>query len=633
MMPRGTDGGRTALAGFLYQFIGGLALEAQAQVRVDDPKQTEQELDALLDVVIQGRLIFEVIEEDLVITSTANDGATEVALIQYKYSRQSPPAKIGKEDLQDIIKGLENSAKRAKALGHRITHYVLVTNREYGPTAEALRSLAASSAPRVAGLIKGRRAILNALESFDARPQEGWLHDLEEFGRRYGATELEIERGIDQLVGKVFRHVADGADNSVTKELLASAFTETKHAKSIAAGQCTTASAISLEERRGDWGLPLNLLPRAELDRITALTAQRALVILSGGGGSGKTATAWQWAYNLASSTPGGDFTALERAATLKTSWVASTISGWRGLHDLHDHRNEDISDAIARLVSANPSIRPVLHLALDGADEVWPNPDQQGRIETLVRWCDREDRRARAAREKPRVSLIVTCREADEFLSDYLHLNEAEPARPREDWPPTVPLDDFTDGELLRAIAAQASYSSRALAEVLGPPEAESGAKFAGRRKAVLHADPTIIKALHHPLMLGTFLNLSSPEQEVVLQAKAAADTYLLAEKFIERFVFRVRRRHRAAHLTREGIKEALRVIAQHTHTTATDHPHTYEDDWRGPTMGVIDNDHARALWGESLSGGLVTPDARPKWRWRHPFVRDYLASLSAGA
>src|ERR1700730_9361429 len=128
------DGGLTALAGYLYQTVGVLGMQAKAY-RFENLTGSN-DLEALLMLIQQGELLYEYLDQDAAITrcSLGIDPQTEILLVQFKFSRQIPPAKIGEQELSTILTRLLESARRAKNLGQQIIGYALISNRELGPT-------------------------------------------------------------------------------------------------------------------------------------------------------------------------------------------------------------------------------------------------------------------------------------------------------------------------------------------------------------------------------------------------------------------------------------------------------------------------------------------------------------------
>jgi len=122
-MPNTSDGGRTALAGFLYQIVGLLGMSAYAHCA--DASSSSAELDALLTLVRTGELRHEYLDTDAVLRQLGIDSDDECVLVQFKvqfkFSRQIPAPPIGPKELLEIVRGLARSAKAAQGHGLKVT--------------------------------------------------------------------------------------------------------------------------------------------------------------------------------------------------------------------------------------------------------------------------------------------------------------------------------------------------------------------------------------------------------------------------------------------------------------------------------------------------------------------------------
>jgi hypothetical protein len=101
-----SDGGRNALAGFLYQLVGVLGFRARAIVR---PVSTDEELDAVLEIVRNGTVELERLGQDAVIRHLGLRGAGDFILVQFKFSGSLPPRPIYQAEYLEIAKRLESS--------------------------------------------------------------------------------------------------------------------------------------------------------------------------------------------------------------------------------------------------------------------------------------------------------------------------------------------------------------------------------------------------------------------------------------------------------------------------------------------------------------------------------------------
>ena len=105
------DGGRNALAGFLYQIIGVLGLKASASYHT--PNDGEDDLDALVSIVKDARVDHERFGQDTVLSVVLENGEG-LSLVQFKFSRQSPPRTINPSEFEQIITNLLRARKRPR---------------------------------------------------------------------------------------------------------------------------------------------------------------------------------------------------------------------------------------------------------------------------------------------------------------------------------------------------------------------------------------------------------------------------------------------------------------------------------------------------------------------------------------
>jgi hypothetical protein len=195
------EGGRNALAGYLYQLLGVMGLQALA--RVDD---TPNELTSELELIRTGHLTHEALGQDAVITGGLA-AAHDQILVQFKYSRTAPPSSIGQSDLYAIADRLYTSKRAAAATGAQSTGFLLVTNRSLGPSANSMIQAAQSGAPHA---LLGdtprhrcrQRSVLKAIRIV-AVSQEAWETHLRAVAHRYGVLPLEFDGKRFELVGRL----------------------------------------------------------------------------------------------------------------------------------------------------------------------------------------------------------------------------------------------------------------------------------------------------------------------------------------------------------------------------------------------------------------------------------------------
>ena len=312
------DGGKAALAGFLYQILGFVGLKASVQCSRDYNKGDG--LDVLIRVVRDGRTEHEASGQDVVIRSIleAGEGLT---LVQFKYSWRFPPRPVYKAEYTTIVEKLAKSGLQAETDGKLVKGYFLVTNRRVPPKSKTGvvhrhkgKAGAKSKAPSVR---KGRfeerlrsaksmheaDIVRRSLHVLDDLPSDHWSAKLNEFAARYGCEDREVREGIERLVGQVVIGTVHSGERTIEEADLIEAFT-----------RCRTASALTYNN------LQVRSLKTAEdfstllytrhpvrqriLDELSKEVSQRAFVILEGPGGTGKSTALADWVQAAARSSP-----------------------------------------------------------------------------------------------------------------------------------------------------------------------------------------------------------------------------------------------------------------------------------------------------------------------------------------
>lgn len=291
------DGGQTALAGYLYQIVGALGMVARANC----PNE-EEELQALLTLVREGELLHEYLDQDAVLRTLGIDGRDECVFVQFKFSRQAKPPTIGPQELIEIVKQLILSERKAKQLDQVVTGYALITNRKIGSQSAKIIEAATKNEQHeqiktirktdryTTITIDEQRRVLQHLRLITKLPLFKWQENLAQFARRYGCEPPEIERGVERLIGTLIQQTANHGFCEVVEADLIEALVGYRQATPLISPyfmEYTTRRLNDFSEQR----LNLRSQPvrRELLDEISKATFERALVILYGRGGCGKT--------------------------------------------------------------------------------------------------------------------------------------------------------------------------------------------------------------------------------------------------------------------------------------------------------------------------------------------------------
>lgn len=362
---------------------------------------------------------------------------------------------------------------------------------------------------------------------------------------------------------------------------------------------------------------------REALEEITTVATTRALVILYGPGGTGKSVALWQWLREH------GSFVAIETIRHVPPRFLADQVCNWLGLPETHPWRKDPIADeALAQLYADNPTAQPpIIYFGIDGFDERTNiSTERQDNVQSVLNWFWDEDQRCQE-RTAPRAVLVITCCNLDEFLRRWLptnmtYINPAvQPGRLA-----LIEWRNFSPDELLTAArrVPPAIYRRLLSGTNPGPPGIMPRGNLV---PSSLPVDPTIKTSLLHPAMWQAFLTLAPTTQHRVLDGVANDE---LAAPFVNWFFERAIRRRDS--FPQETMWHLLSLVAQHCSTINREY-YDRIDDWITPARATInDTDvgirYAELLYDEAVAAGLLELHGRDIWSWQHPFLCDYLAS-----
>jgi hypothetical protein len=614
------DGGKWALAGYLYQLVVtfGLSVWADAEDRSDS-----QELSALASLAETAGVYLERLGQDILLASLGLKKDDIFVLVQVKYSSQRPPAPVTSYELIEIARKLAVSASAASALGREVTGYALITNRRIDAAPE---QLADSPPPGKKGgrlrLTADTKTVLKALRIVSPIPQETWLQGLVVYAGLYGIAESEVEAGVDRLVGHIMRKTAAGSSLPLTRTIIAEALTGTVDARKLLRADAEELSTRnlaefwSLQNIQDDEGRPAR---RQIVDDIRAAVAERAFVVVLGHGGYGKSVALYEWAAGLAET-----LVIVQPTQKCPSGWLTQVVCEWAGIGELDPRRDRPTDNAMARLLVANPEFpRPILCLALDGADEYGANVDA---IRNTLNWFWDLDTKVLQEGKRPYASLVITCRTLED-LETVGWLNDVSGRGYMGNEIRSVIVDRFSDAELLDAAESQSPTLKLALSSAIqaDSPAAIPTAFASGLppfSKSILNE---MLHAIRQPAMWGALMELREDNRLPALMG-ASAQTASLAKNFLNRFSKRARRR--VYGIEERNIEPILRHIAARTRTLGQGGGSVHED-WVRPlqTLGMFGDLVSQTLYREARSYGLVWDSGLGQWRWSHGFVEEYLA------
>ena len=609
------DGGRSALGGFLYQIVAVLGLRAL----LESGEDRGDEFSALLSVNGEIRIEHEKFDSDAVVEKVEASGVS-ISLVQFKYSRLAPPRPIAITEYKHMVTALSKARDRAKRAGHAVSAYYLITNR-------TLRSVDAASfrAKQARELAKRLRVLTEV--GFDR-----WHNSLLTFGRSFGCDEREIERGIYELVGRVFQSTNLG-NTSVERGDLIKAITGHSDAKPIRRDDLEARMIRDLRRVSDDLWLSATPVRRQQWDKISRaiFSEDRAILFLVGDGGSGKSTALVDWLlHQLRNEPPCRPCVSMNRPKSGHASWIAELVADWSDLPDgFRDRREESTDRVIERLVVANRDVqRPILLLGLDGLDETSLMAADHDAVRRILEWFRREDEGAREEMRRPAATLIVTSRELGDIANQFLY--HASSGFPPAWKPTTIQFDDFTDDDL-REVARtcvwkhvgrfQASMKSKPYGSMATvDDERDDSSSGIDRGSRPIH--PDVLASLRHPSMWRAFTSLPSFSQGRALDGDATA-LASLAKGFTDWFCQKVQDRQK--YLPVNVILEALATISRHG--AACTAPFEMVKDWCVPAQSAgLARDQARILFYEASSAGYIRSQPRGRWIWRHAFCPEYL-------
>lgn len=606
------EGGRWALAGYLYQVVAMLGLTAYAE-RSSGLAAESDEMDVVLRLMREGNVTLEQYDADALLHSSELGDDEGCLLFQVKFSTK-PNRTITETDMQEIIDGLKGSARRARRAGQAVGGYVLVTNRPIGEPARRRRDTV---------LPQLRLLPLNAHR---ARTQ------LERFAQAHGAEESEIEQGIPLLIGQALQR----PDNEITAATLRHAFTGYGATRRLTPDTLAPFTHARVQRFRRHLHLSGEPVVRDVLGDLDRLVRVRALVVLTGEGGTGKTVALWQWASRRTAMQPPlvDALIDLRLASAVRDTLITDIICDWSNLPPGHPHRQTDTFDrAWGRLQTANPGVaHPILHVALDGLDERITTADQRLAITSILEWFWDEEEVTWGGK-LPRATLIVTCRNPSDLEKHWLRFDMPGLA--------TLPIEDFSDDELRRATAGTlgGSADERVLHRILaslpyGDARGATGAfSTIGDVSIAAFAEPAtapavdqdILTSLRHPVTWYAFAHLSPGSRRAVLdQDPEALDE--LARALVDRFAEKVQDRH--SDVDPVTATHALQAVAA-SGRQGQNRRSQYDWEQACKRRGIAPF-LAALIYREAESDGLIRLTSDGHWFWRHDFVREYLARLA---
>jgi len=460
---------------------------------------------------------------------------------------------------------------------------------------------------------------------------------LEVFARRYGCLDDEIDHGIDALIGNLIQHTVNDGATLLDARFLAAAFChfrdpqpltfatirpqEVKHADQLKLRLAITESPIERDLTR-------------ELDH---MSRERALIIITGRGGLGKTVALYEWITRQQSRTGNGDSLAVLRTSQdILGNAVGELSAQWANdLQRAGSRANDAIPRVLERLQRANPSNpHPILYFGLDGLDET-QDPFNIRAIRDLIQWFWEQDQQCLTHSKPPPATLIMTCRDHVAFRREWLRLDLSDSSLYDQINLARLPIHRFEMGEL----AAGAKVDAPELVELLQiavgsygnprinyadggyTPESPSGS-FGLFPPGSAPLSLPILELLRYPILWRAYQLAPLSERQQIL---AGDDVGLsrLAAHYVHRFCYKAHQR--GCHTSPAELGDMLKEVAQNC--PIREQPY-HNSQWEQAT-GQFPLPDRRLLREEALSAGLIEGTSSPsEWRWGHTFLCTYLAA-----
>jgi hypothetical protein len=125
---------------------------------------------------------------------------------------------------------LVTSGAQAGKLGHNVTGYVLISNRSLGSETSKIVEAAKAGVEHSRIKDNNQRNLLQHLRIMTNWSLSFWEGLLHRFAYKFGVMDLEIERGIDRLIGRLVVRTSQEGSVAIEAEDLKEAFTEARNA-------------------------------------------------------------------------------------------------------------------------------------------------------------------------------------------------------------------------------------------------------------------------------------------------------------------------------------------------------------------------------------------------------------------
>ena len=257
--------------------------------------------------------------------------------------------------------------------------------------------------------------------------------------------------------------------------------------------------------------------------------------------------------------------------------------------------------------------------------------------IQRFIYWFWEQDRDVKRAGRIPEAVLVVTCRDIDDFQSYWCRsITGSGLTRSVAG----VSVGAFSDYELREAISMAPAeiLESEARRRILQTLDISTISDidasilpetFYSYATRVPRVDRSILRAIHHPVIFGEFLQLDSAEQLGLLNYETVS-LMNLAQAIVNRFIDKVYHRGKLGGLRKEDVLILLADIANGAASSPENQLWLEYKKWTESIArsGLVNDSQCNTLYIEAISGGLIQESSRRSWQWSYPWIWEYLVS-----
>lgn len=594
-----TDGGRAALAGFVYQFLA----TAEESLRLLREGHNASEGRA-------ERVVLAVHSEFADQDAAVEDSERRLELLQMKFSSDATrPFTVS--EAKKIVSALRRSKTALAEETFEVSAYRLITNRT--SREEAKRAFADIPNSWFTGSTAAvKREIRDAVEVTVVHADEA-REALMNYLRQLGCAGSEPQDAVTQLVGKLLEEGASAAASTLTRARLHEILVGATDARTLESADCLAFLRMRVDNFAEDNGHPGPelFIPRPSLaSRLTQLCHEHARVVVTGKGGVGKSAFLSQWGRDCIDTNKGAVvLEAVERVTS--SSWFASQVSMALGMGAAHDRAREDDARTLARLgiVAEVVDARPVLFVALDAADEAPAALDIAKALWEQFRDLERAARRG----VQPPVSLVVSCRDTDSHGMRSLLRSGPFPDSAPQGFD-SLEVPNFDDEEVASLEAMLDGASGPTATDLLANVDS----------KSLTDVPPEVREALRHPIMWRFYSQFSAAVRNSIRRGEPGA-LREWAEKAIDWVSYRIEQR------TRRGLRDrhVVEVLAAMGRAGVWDAQGRFEESGfrQSAITEGLDSLSVRDLLDQLESSGLIESLTSRTSRWTYSFIAELLA------